>query len=552
MKKSLFWICMPVLIGIGCRQEKLPVQESNEYIKSQISKMVPVTLTCDISYLPAQEIQVLKLLVKASQNIDQAFLIQVYENNPQLMTTLKESADERSKACFDLFRIMFGPWDRLNDNHPFVGILEKPAGANFYPTDMTKEEFDVWLKNHPEDKNTFESNFTMIRRMDNHLVSIPYSEFFKDQLQPMTRLLRQAAGLTSDQTLAKYLESRAEGLMTDDYYQSDMDWMDLTGDIEVVIGPYEVYEDELFGCKAAFESFICIVDQEESKKQKEIASYIADMEANLPVPQQYKNLDRGDSSPIKVVHLIYSAGDTKAGIQTIAFNLPNDERVREAKGSKKVMLKNVMKAKYDSIYVPIVDRALAPASLEKVSFDAYFYHILLHEVSHGLGPGSILVNGEKTTVNKSLKELYSVIEECKADVLGVFFVQYLIDTGVLSKPLETSLYASNVGGMFRSIRFGIDEAHGGGVIIQLNYFLDEGACTVDHEGRFLVNDAKMKTAVRDLAHDLLMIEAQGNYEAAKSFIEKYRIIRPEVQSALDRLTHIPVDIRPVYPIEKEI
>ena len=276
------------------------------------------------------------------------------------------------------------------------------------------------------------------------------------------------------------------------------------------------------------------------------------MEKHLPIPEAHKNYNRGASSPIKVVDLVFSAGDTKAGIQTTAFNLPNDERVREAKGSKKVMLKNVMHAKFDKCWIPIVQTVLAPSALEKVSFDGYFYHVLLHEVSHGLGPGIIRKNGETTSVNKELKELYSVIEECKADVLGVYNTQFLIDQGVLPESLENSLYASNLGGMFRSIRFGIEEAHGGGVAIQLNYYLDSGAFTVNEDGLFDVNESKMKETAEKLAHDLLMIEAEGDYEAAKAFVDKNRVIKPEVQAALNKLKDVPIDIRPIYPIENTI
>ncbi|MBN1781959.1 peptidase [bacterium] len=553
MKKTALWTCFVMLfLLISCRKETPLVKAPAEYIQSQKSKLAPVTLTHDISYLPTQEIQVLKLLVKASQSIDEAFLIQVNEDNLNIRALLKNSTDSLSAEYLDFFNIMFGPWNRLDEDRPFINQKQKPAGANYYPAGLTKQEWNAWLEKHPEDKEEFENNFTMIRRQDNMLVAIPYSEFFRDQIRPMVKLLEQAANLTSDPTLATFLLSRAEGFLKNDYYQSDMDWMDLNGDIEVVIGPYEVYEDNLFGYKAAFESFVCVVDHQESKKLREIAGKLTEMEDMLPIPREFKNFERGSDSPIKVVHLLYSAGDTKAGIQTTAFNLPNDERVREAKGSKKVMLKNVMKAKYDKCWTPIVSRVLAPSSLENVSFEGYFYHVLLHEVSHGLGPGIITVNNEKTTVNKQLKELYSVIEECKADVVGIYLVQYLIDQHILPESLEQTLYASYLGGMFRSIRFGIEAAHGGGVAIQLNHYLDAGACTVDKNGKFEVNDRKMKPAIRDLAQKLLLIQARGDYEAARVLIGELRSVRPEVQAALDLLTDVPIDIKPVYPIENEI
>ncbi|MCJ7812705.1 peptidase, partial [bacterium] len=297
---------------------------------------------------------------------------------------------------------------------------------------------------------------------------------------------------------------------------------------------------------------VCVVDHEESQKLETIGNYLNDMEANLPLPNQYKNFERGTSSPIKIVNELFTAGDTKAGIQTTAFNLPNDERVREAKGSKKVMLKNVMDAKFEKCWIPIVNTILAEKDLNRVSFDGYFNHVLMHEISHGLGPGNITMDGRETTVNKELKELYSTIEECKADILGILNTQFLIDKKVLPKELENTLYASYLGGMFRSIRFGIGEAHGGGVAIQLNYCLDKGAFRIDKDGKFSVNNGRIKSSLRDLASETLLIQAEGNYEGAKQLVEKYRVVRPEVQSALNKLEHVPIDIRPIYPIENNI
>ena len=521
-------------------------------VKKQLEALAPVTLTSNLTHLPVNEIKVIKLLVEASKIMDDIFLTQVYEYNPGIYKELKESTDPDDKIYLTLFKSMFGPWNRLKANQPFINSALKPKGANYYPAGMTKTEFIEWLKAHPEDREAFESNFTMIRRKGKKLVAIPYSKYFRESLVKASDLLNKAAAITSDPTLKTFLNSRASAFLSNDYYYSDMDWMDLDGDIEVVIGPYEVYEDALMGYKAAFESFVCVVDHEESKKLGRIGKYLYDMENNLPIPDKYKNFERGTSSPFKVVNEIFAGGDTKAGAQTLAFNLPNDERVREDKGSKKVMLKNVMKAKYEKIYLPIVEKILASKDLKRVSFDGYFNHILMHEVSHGLGPGKITVNGRKSTVNKELKELYSTIEECKADLLGVYNAQFLIDEGVLPKELENTLYASNFGGMFRSIRFGLGKAHGGGVAIQLNYYMDRGAITVDEDGNFSVNDEKMKKACAELSGELLLIQAKGDYEGAKKLIKQYKVLRPEVKTALEKVKDVPVDIRPIYSIEEDI
>lgn len=551
MKRICFSILFSVFfITFSCQTNRGHMTD----LSTQLKKLAPVKLSVDLKELPKSEQETLLLLVKASQMTDRLFLQQVSQNNIQLKEELEKSVQSNSAKQLELdyFNVMFGPWDRLNEDQPFIGNQKKPLGAAYYPEDMTQDIFNKWIQQHPEDRKAFESNFTVIRKIDPELQAIPYSRYYGSDIQELANLLDKAATTTKDKTLKTFLKSRAQGLRTDDYYQSDMDWMDLAGDLEVVIGPYEVYEDKLFGYKAAFESFICVVDHAASDKQKEIGKYLNKMEDHLPIPDEYKNFNRGASSPIKVVDLAFSSGDTKAGVQTTAFNLPNDERVRQAKGCKKVMLKNVMRAKFDKCWIPIVNTVLSDQDLKQVSFDGYFYHVLLHEVSHGLGPGIIKKAEKVTTVNKELKEHYPTIEECKADVLGVYNTQFLIDQDLLPKSLEETLYSSNLGGMFRSIRFGIEEAHGGGVAIQLNYYVDKGAVTVDSHGKFSVNPQKIKEVVKALAHDVLMIEANGDYEAAALFIEKYRYLSPDTENALNKLKDVPIDIKPIYPIEELI
>jgi len=373
-------------------------------------------------------------------------------------------------------------------------------------------------------------------------------------LQPAAELLKEASELAENPSLKKFLRSRAEAFLSNDYFQSDMDWMDLKDhSIEVVIGPYEVYEDALFGYKASYEAFVTIVDKKESEKLRKVASYLKEMEMHLPIPDEYKNFERGSASPIVVVNEVFTGGDTKAAVQTTAFNLPNDERVRQAKGSKKVMLKNIARAKFDKCWIPIVNVVLAPQDLKRISFDAYFNHVLMHEMSHGLGPGIIVKNGVKTTVNKELKETYSTIEEAKADILGIYNLIFLVDKGVFPRELGEKVYASYLGGIFRSIRFGINEAHGGANAIAINYLLEKGGFVYDPKSeKFGVNYAKIEDAVRALAHDLLMLQALGDYEGAKQFIEKYRFLSPELRNALKKLENVPIDIYPIYAVEKEL
>ncbi|MBU0756387.1 MAG: peptidase [Planctomycetes bacterium] len=522
------------------------------HIKTQLNKLAPSKLDPDLSGLSPGDRETLEHLVRASFCMDQAFVRQVNEWNYCIQEAFNRSVAPGMAWYEEYFNIMCGPWDRLDEDKPFLDADAKPLGANFYPLNLTKDEWEKHLEAHPEDRSDFLDSFTMIRRDQGRLKAIPYAVFFKDQLGPCADQLNAAAETAEDPGLKRFLKSRAESFKTNDFFPSDMDWMDIGGDIEVVIGPYEVYEDGLFGYKAAFESQICVVDHEESAKLVRIEKTLNALEANLPLPEEHKNFNRGADCPIKVVHQVYAGGDAKAGILTAAFNLPNDERVRELKGSKKVMLKNVMMAKFESCAVPIAEKVLAVKDLGRISFDAFFNIILMHEVSHGLGPGKITKNGKETTVNLELKECYSPIEECKADVLSLYNIPYLMEQGILSASIKENLYPSYLGDIFRALRFGIDQAHGASQVIQLNYLLDHGAVGIDGNGHFSVEDGLIAGVIADLAGELLLIQAEGDYAAAKAFLEKYRVVKPEVRSTLARLEGIPVDIRPIYPLAERL
>jgi hypothetical protein len=541
------------VILMHCSSEKTVIKDYKDVlaIKAQLNKYAVVDITYDESLLSESDKLALDKLVEAAKYMDEIFLRQVYGLNPELHAELLTGTDPAYPTLLEYFTINFGPFDRLDNDKPFINLnIPKPAGANYYPEDITKMEFEEWLKNHPEDEETFASNFTVIRRKGDKLITVPYSEAYRKFLEPASNLLKEAAQFAENTSLKKYLNSRAEAFLSNDYFQSDIDWMDLKDHtIEVVIGPYEVYEDQLFGYKAGFESFITIVDPVESEKLRKVSQYLQEMETNLPIPDKHKNLNRGSSSPIVVVQEVYTSGDTKAGVQTTAFNLPNDERVREAKGSKKVMLKNIARAKYANCWIPIVNTVLTEKDLKRVSFDAYFNHVLMHEMSHGLGPGIIEKQGKKTTVNKELQESYSTMEEAKADILGLYNLKFLIKKGIFPKKMGNEVYSSFLGGIFRSVRFGITSAHGGANVCTLNYIMEKGGFEFDDNSvKFKVNDKKIDKAVKDLAHDLLMIQALGDYEGAKNFIEKYRKISPELQQALDKLKDVPVDILPKYAI----
>lgn len=352
MKKFIIILLMVLAIFVlilNCEKPLKLEKADMEYVKETLGKFAPVTIAYDKSILSEKDQQVVDKLIQAANYMNKIFLGQVFSKNEEIKDALEKSKNPEDKPYLELFNIMIGPINRLDKNKLFLGTMPVPKGANYYPEDLTKEEFQQWIKDHPEDKKNFESEFHIIRREGDELVAIPYSEAYKDLLNPAAKLLHEAADLSENESLKKFLHSRADAFLSNDYFQSDIDWMNLDSQIEVVIGPYEVYEDNLMGYKAAFESFICVVDPVESEKLQVVAEYLTDLEKNLPYEEKYKNFKRGGFSPIKVVQEIYTAGDTRAGVQTLAFNLPNDERVREAKGFKNVLLKNVQEAKFNKI-----------------------------------------------------------------------------------------------------------------------------------------------------------------------------------------------------------
>ncbi|MEA2236775.1 MAG: dipeptidyl-peptidase [Thermoanaerobaculia bacterium] len=524
----------------------------------RLAQLPRTVIDYDHSLLNDNERQVVAKLIEASKQIDEIYWRQVAEDNPALRDRLgkEASGSALAQAGFDYFVANKGRWDRLKSDEPFLAPFgaagAKPPGAAFYPSDITKEEFERYVAAHPAQKEELEGLFTVVRRDGANLVGIPYAAYYADYLKPAAQNLREAAAITNDATLKRFLTSRADAFLSDNYRESDMAWMDLSGNIEVVIGPYEVYEDNLFNYKASYESFVTVVDKPESAKLAAYAKALPDMERNLPEPEQYKNPNRGSESPIKVVQELYTAGDARRGVQTAAFNLPNDEVVREKKGSKKVLLKNVMDAKFRQSGKPIAARVLDPSLQSLVSFDAFFNHVLFHELSHGLGPGFLTqADGKRVEVRIPLKELFSTVEECKADVLGVWNLLYAQQHGLVTAFDERQLLATYAGLMFRSTRFGVGEAHGRGTAIQWNWLREHGAVTPIAGGRFTVDFAKSRDAVRDLATELLTIEATGDYPRAKTLLDRYGKETPEMAAVNATLTAIPVDITPVFPAANE-
>jgi hypothetical protein len=538
---------------LSCGGSGGPMPEGDLEIASDISErrlqFEKRELTADVSHLSDGDRQALKHLVAAARSIDEIFTLQAWAGNPEFARQVDSLAGKGADAAKEYYRIMYGPWDRLVHFEPFLGSRPHPKGAGYYPEDMTVDEFEGWLDEHPDDREAFTSLFTVIRRTGDGLMAVPYSEAYRSYLEAAAEHLQAAAAVTDNQSLRRFLELRAEAFFTDDYYESDKAWMDLDSAIEVVIGPYETYEDQLFGYKAAFEAFVCVAQPEDSTRLEIFKSQLPFLERNLPIPDEHKNLDRGVESPIRVVDELFTAGDTRAAVQTIAFNLPNDERVREEKGSKKVLLKNIMRAKYDAILTPIAGRVLPSEEAGNIDFEAFYQFTLHHELSHGIGPGQIVIDGRDTEVRLELRDLYSAFEEAKADVLGVYDIYALVEKGVMDQAILEHLPWTFTAGMFRTTRFGVAEAHGLGMVLQANYLIEKGAVEITEDGLFRPVPDLFESSFGELAHDLLMIQALGDYDAAVEFVERYGTVHPAMAAAIASLTDLPVDIEPDFPLE---
>jgi hypothetical protein len=557
LKPSIALLLVLGFTGIVLTGQKKQTRKTagDAELSKKIARFAPTVLTANTTRLSPNDRLALKKIIEASKLLDPLFLRQVWSGNEALEKKLQADKTVVGRQRLHYFYINDGPWSRLDNNEPFIeGVpREKPPQANYYPDDMTKDEFNSWLGGLPAaDKEKATGYFYVIRRAANHnLTTVPYSEEYREFLEPAAKLLREAAELASNNTLKDFLNKRAAAFGSNDYYDSDVAWMDLDDTIDVTIGPYETYEDELFGYKAAFEAYVTLRDETETAKLARFSKYLQEIEDHLPLDPQYRNPKLGAASPIRVVNEVFSSGEGNNGVQTAAFNLPNDERVVKEKGSKRIMLKNVQDAKFNKTLIPISRVVLAPEQQKLLSFEAFFTHILTHELMHGLGPHNINVGGQQTTVRLQLKELYSAIEEAKADITGLWALQYLIDKGVVEKGMERTLYTTYLASAFRSVRFGINEAHGRGVAMQFNYLTDEGAIKFNEKaGTFSVDHTKVKEAVRKLTHDLLTIEAEGSYVKAKAILDKYAVIRTPMKQALGRLTDVPVDIEPLFPLAK--
>ncbi|HEY1043686.1 MAG TPA: hypothetical protein VGE60_07485 [Telluria sp.] len=532
-------------------------------LKKMAQRYAPVQLRADASKLSAGDRKAIAKLIEAAKIVDTLQLRQRWSHNEALWEVLKKDNTALGKARQEYFWLNKGPWSHLDGNKSFLpaeigGIKvphEKPAGANFYPESASKESLEAWMNSLPADqKQEAQWFFTTIRTgADGKFKTVKYSEEYKPELEKLAALLREAAAATDNASLKKFLTLRADAFLSNDYLESDFAWMDLDSPVDVTIGPYETYNDELFGYKAAFEAYVNIRDQKETAKLDFFAKHMQELEDSLPIDARYRNPKVGAVAPMVVVNEVYGAGDGNMGVQTAAYNLPNDERVITKRGSKRVMLKNIQEAKFKSTLTPISKIVLRPADQKDVDFDSFFTHILAHEITHGLGPHATKKDGKDSTPRQDLKETYSTIEEAKADVTGLWVLMYMMEKGQLKDTLgqgaaaERKLHTTFLASAFRTLHFGLTDSHARGMAIQMNYLLDKGAFVANADGIFSVDFKKIRQAVLDLDREFLMIEATGDYARAKAMMDKYVVIRPEVKRALDKMKQsVPNDIRPSF------
>ncbi|MGC1472458.1 MAG: Zn-dependent hydrolase [Psychroserpens sp.] len=512
--------------------EEKTVDDEAMTMKKNLDKYVSFKLTADLTSLTQKERDMLPYLIEAANMMNDLFWYESYGNKNDIMTSI---SDDNTKKFVE---INYGPWDRLNGNAPFVeGVGEKPKGANFYPKDMTKAEFEA-----AEFENKA-SLYNFVRRDENgKLYSMPYHKQFESELQEVSQLLIKASELAEDIGLKTYLNLRAQALLDDNYHASDLAWMDMkTNRLDIVIGPIETYEDQLFGNKAAHEGYVLIKDMAWSERLAKFSAYLPELQVNLPVDEAYKKETPGTDSDLNAYDVVFYAGDCNAGSKTIAINLPNDEEVQLAKGTRRLQLKNAMRAKFDKILMPISKVLIDESQRKHITFDAFFANTMFHEVAHGLGiKNTINQNG---TVRTALKEHASALEEGKADILGLYMIQQLHAKGELTDDLKDNM-VTFMAGIFRSVRFGASSAHGKANMIRFNVFKEKGAFSRSEDGTYKVNFDKMESAMRDLSSLILTLQGDGNYEGVSQLVLEKGLISPELQSDLDRLSaaSIPVDV----------
>ncbi len=523
-----------------------PAKTSN-VIEERLKEFTPVLIKADLSKLDEKKIKMIKLLAEAGHLANEIFWKQSSIDGIKLRDELKNKTDDNSKSILKYLTVHFGPYDRIYHSERFYGEGPKtrPEMGTYYPQDITKEEFEAYIKAHPDKKEALESQYTVVKRDGKDLIAVPFHKEYPE-VQKIAKLLDEASELADHPALKKYLKLRAKAILTDDYYESDMAWMDITdSDIDVVIGPIENYEDGLFNYKTAYECAVLVKDFEATKELEVFKSNINKFEQLLPYDKKYIRTSAGGSDNIlSIMNIVYFGGDCQKAVKTIASSLPNDPKVTDAKGGKKQMFKNMMEAKFDNIVVPIAKKILDPALVPYVDKKAFTSFVTLHEVSHTLGRGFVFGN-DTLTVRKSLQEKYSAIEETKADILGMYNHKHLLEMGLIDANYMKKAISTYIAGLYRSIRFGA-EAHGQSNLVQLNFLMEQGAIKKMADGKLTLDEKLFFDKVAELAKIILTLQAEGDYKKAVEVLNKYGKMTPEIQKVIDSMKDIPRDLDTTY------
>ena len=516
-------------------------------LAERLAKYRQVTMPFNTKGLKPRELRMIHYLVEASHQMESIFWRQSDPEGLLLYQSLKGSQNPRDQRLRRFLFINAGRFDLLDENRPFVGQQPVPPGRGLYPADLTREEIERYVQAHPEKKEEIYSPYTVVRRRGNDLEGLPYRITYRSFLEPAAKALRQAAALSDDKPFANFLRMRADALLTDDYYESDLAWMDLKNPkFDVIFAPYETYLDELLGVKTQYSAAVLIRNEAESKKLALYEEYVPDIQEALPLSKEDLPSKRGLATPMEVMEAPLRSGDLRHGYQAVANNLPNDPRIHEKKGSKKTFFKNFMDARVNYVILPLARRIMRPDQAAKASADGYLTMVIMHEIAHGLGPAFARRDGKQVDIREAIGPIYSALEEAKADVVGMFGLNWMVDRGILAKERLEEYYASEVAGIFRTVRFGLGEAHGRAEMMEFNYLTEQKVITREPSGRYAVDYARMPQALAALAKELLEIEATGDRARAEAWFKKYEAMPAELKAALDSASDVPVDIDPVF------
>ncbi len=537
--------CTP---GTEAADAVLPTPAADIITRAAMFTPLDMSQSSLLSNLNEWERAVLDKLRQAADLMDAAYWQQMDPAGEGLFRRLEGATDPTEAAARLMLQANYGRWDRFNEFAPFLGDQPRPPGGNLYPADLTKQELDAYIAAHPDQKDTLLSPYTVVRRDGDRLVAVPYHEAYAQFVLPAADLLDQAAALSQDESLATYLRAEAKGLRTDEYFDSDIAWLDVGANLDVSIGPEESYEDQLTGQKTFYKANVLIVDRAAAARLSAVMAEVPNLQANLPVPAEYRPDQTGTMTPLEITDDVYRRGQVAAIMSAVAFSLPNDPRVWEAKGAKKVMMSNYLDARRTTVLEPLANLILAEEAARQLDAERYFNWVLLHEVSHSLGPRTVVQNGQEQTVSQALGELYAPIDEGKADIGGLYNLPYLLDQGILTGSLE-SHYVGYLSEALRSIRFGTGSNYGVIRSAAWNYFVEQGALTYDPATRrFSLDVEKMTHATGNLMATLLTIEAEGDTQALQAFLDKYTYVSPELQALLDQANDtVPVEFVPTYP-----